>query len=98
MKKTITLKNIAILILISIFCFSFVRQQLTMKKIEVQINQSQEDLEKLKESNEKLKEEVNLSKTDAYIEKMARERLGMVKPGEKKVQLSGNNNDSSTKK
>lgn len=98
MRKTITLKNIAILILILIFCFSFVRQQLTMRKIEVQINESQEELKKVKENNEKLKEEVNLSKTDAYIEKMARERLGMVKPGEKKVQISENNNDSSTKK
>ncbi|GIM30181.1 dihydroorotate dehydrogenase [Clostridium polyendosporum] len=98
MRKTITLKNIVIVILISIFCFSFVRQQLTMRKIEIQINESQEELEKIKQNNEKLKEEVDLSKTDSYIEKMARERLGMIKPGEKKVQLNGNTNDSSTNK
>lgn len=41
------------------------------------------DLTALRRENEKLKEELDRLKTDAYIEQEARARLGLVKPGER---------------
>ncbi|MBK1809593.1 septum formation initiator family protein [Clostridium sp. YIM B02505] len=95
MKKKFTLKNIAILLIVSIFVFSFIRQEITMHKISTQVSERQLELNKVKAVNDRLKDEVNMSKTDAYSEKMAREKLGMIKPGEKKVLTS--NDSSSTK-
>lgn len=40
---------------------------------------------KLKEENIKLQDEIELSKTDKYIEKLAREKLGLIKDGETPV-------------
>lgn len=85
MKKKFALKNVIIIILITIFCVSFIRQELAMKRIKETVSQKQEELEKLKEQNDRLKEEVESTNTDTYIEKMARERLGMIKEGEKVV-------------
>lgn len=38
-----------------------------------------------KEKNQKLQDEIKMSKSDAYIEKLARERLGLIKEGETPV-------------
>ncbi len=43
------------------------------------------ELEKAQEENKKLQDEVQLSKTDKYIEKLAREKLGLIKEGETPV-------------
>lgn len=40
---------------------------------------------RLKEENKELQDEVELSKTDKYIEKLAREKLGLIKEGETPV-------------
>lgn len=85
MKKRFTLRNIAILVLISVFCISFIRQELAVRNIKKNMQVQQQELDKVKEKNETLKDEVSQSKSEQYIEKMARERLGMVKPGEKAV-------------
>jgi cell division protein FtsB len=85
MEKRFTLKNIVMLILILVFCFSFVRQEVAMRSIKKEILSKQQELEKLKEKNDRLRDEVDQSKTDAFIEKMARDRLGMIKEGEKSV-------------
>jgi cell division protein FtsB len=72
-----------------------------MRKIDKQVTERQVELDKVKEKNDRLKDQVNMSKTDAYSEKMAREKLGMIKPGEKKVITKDNNtvsNDSSSTK
>lgn len=42
----------------------------------------EKELSSVRRQNEKLKEEVERLKTDAYIEQQARARLGLVKPGE----------------
>lgn len=101
MRNKFTLKNIAILLIFSIFSFSFIRQEVTMRKIDKQVTERQIELDKVKEKNDRLKDQVNMSKTDAYSEKMAREKLGMIKPGEKKIITKDNNtvsNDSSSTK
>jgi cell division protein FtsB len=43
----------------------------------------QRELVELREQNQALRSEVELLEDPAYVEKMAREKLGLVKPGEK---------------
>lgn len=75
------------LILIAVICAYFIyimvgqeklliQKQNEMKKIEAKI----EDEKALNEELQKQKQEVN---SDSYVERIAREKLGMVKPGEK---------------
>ncbi|MGL5244464.1 MAG: FtsB family cell division protein [Sarcina sp.] len=85
MKKKLTFTNIILILLISIFCISFIRQEFAINRIDKQIVEKQKELEKLKETNDKLKNEAEMTSSDEYIEKQARERLGMIKPGEKVV-------------
>lgn len=65
--------------------YILISTQLAMNKIKKELTVSQQELIKLKDKNQKLQDEVNLSKTDAYIEKLARERLGLIKEGETPV-------------
>jgi cell division protein FtsB len=61
-----------------------------MYSINRQIEQVEQEEQSVMEKNQKLKDEVKLSKSDSYIEKLARERLGLVKPGETPVIDSSN--------
>ena len=82
-----TLKKILIIGFIFIFSFGYVRQMLTINRIQKEIAEKQTQLEEIKAKNDRLQDEVNKineGSTD-YLEKLARERLGMIKPGEKVV-------------
>lgn len=96
MKKRMNLKNVVIIILIAIFVISYIRQEVTMNKIQKGIEAKQTQLNELKDKNKKLQDEVNQSSTDKYIEKMARERLGMIKDGEKVITNSDSSQDKSS--
>ncbi len=61
-----------------------------MYSINRQIEQVEQEEQSVMDKNQKLKDEVKLSKSDSYIEKLARERLGLVKPGETPVIDSSN--------
>lgn len=61
-----------------------------MYSINRQIGQVEQEEQSVMDKNQKLKDEVKLSKSDSYIEKLARERLGLVKPGETPVIDSSN--------
>lgn len=95
MEKRITLKNIVIVFLLVVFCFSFIRQQKAIKKLDNDITQKQQELEKLREDNELLQQKVENINSEEFAEKLARERLGLVKDGEKVV---NNSNESSNSK
>lgn len=45
----------------------------------------QQQVQELQQRNTALREELHLVQSDAYIEKTAREKLGLVKPGETRV-------------
>lgn len=92
-KKRMNLKNMVIIILIAILVISYVRQELTMNKIHKDIEAKQTQLNELQDKNKKLQDEVNQSSTDEYIERMARERLGMIKNGEKVITNSDSPQD-----
>ncbi|MEW6173192.1 MAG: septum formation initiator family protein [Bacillota bacterium] len=46
------------------------------------VAQSEQELESIREQNKALWERVRLLQSDAYVESLAREKLGLVKPGE----------------
>ncbi len=85
MIKKIKGKNLIILLLCLVFLFGFIRQERAIKRIESEIANKQTELETLKKKNKQLEEEVKSANSDEYIETLARERLNMVKPGEKIV-------------
>lgn len=84
-KKKFKLKNVVVLIMIFYGCYIFVSQQIKIQKIRQEMTIKQSELKELQEKNKKLQDEVKMSKSDIYIEKLARERLGLIKPGETPV-------------
>lgn len=85
MKKKVSLKKVLIVLFSAYVCYIIGSTQISMIKIRKELNVRQQELTKLQEKNEKLQDEVKMSKTDDYIEKLARERLGMIKDGETPV-------------
>lgn len=87
MEKKLMLKKIIIAGCIVFFVFSYIRQSVTMNRIQKEINSKQLQLDEVKQKNERLQDEVEKINSDSsdYLEKLARERLGMIKPGEKVV-------------
>lgn len=86
MRKKTTLKNLIISFMCIALIYNVVNQQLTMRRIRSQYKEKQTELNSLKMKNDKLNEEVKASQTNpSYMEKLARERLGYVKPGEESV-------------
>ena len=87
MEKKIILKKVIIAAFIVFFAFSYIRQNLTMSRIQKEIDNKQLQLEEIQQKNDRLREEVEKINSDSadYLEKLARERLGMIKPGEKVV-------------
>ena len=87
MEKKLILKKIIIAVCIVFFVFSYIRQSVTMNRIQKEIDSKQSQLDEVKQKNERLQDEVEKINSDSsdYLEKLARERLGMIKPGEKVV-------------
>ena len=78
-------KIIIFLLIFGNICYIFISQQIKMYSIQKQITLQQREEQVVKEKNQKLQDEIKMSKTDAYIEKLARERLGLIKEGETPV-------------
>lgn len=86
MKKKMSLSKILILAILIYSAVSVVIQQIKINKIKNEISVQTEELKSVKEVNQKLQDEVQMSKTsDAYLEKLARERLEYIKNGETPV-------------
>lgn len=85
MIKKLRGKNLIILVLCLVFLFGFVRQERAMKRIEKEIANKKTELEQIKEKNRELEEQVKSANSEEYNETLARERLNMVKPGEKVI-------------
>lgn len=85
MKKRFKFKNIIILLIIIYIGYIFINQQVIIHRVKKEIVNSQVELRMLESENNKLKDELELSKTDKFLEKLARERLGLIKKGETPV-------------
>lgn len=82
MKKNVNFKKIVFFLLFIYAGYIFVNQQIIIGNIKKQVIQRKAELESLQEKNQKLQDEVKMSKSDSYIEKLAREKLNLIKEGE----------------
>lgn len=87
MKKRLTLNKVIIIVIFAVFIFSLIRQGVALKRIKENLSVERQNLNQLKEENEKLQAEVESAQSDhEYIEKLARERLGLIKDGEQVIE------------
>ena len=86
MKKNINLKIISVVLIIGIFSVSLIKQVVVLRRIKKEISTQTQELEQLKEKNIKLQAELDRAQANhEYIEKLARERLGLIKEGEQQI-------------
>lgn len=85
MKKKFSIKNTILVFSVVYVCYILINQQVTMMRQKNEIQKYNVELQKKKDEKKVLLDEVELSKTDKYIEKLAREILGLVKEGETPV-------------
>ncbi|QBD83948.1 septum formation initiator family protein [Clostridium tetani] len=78
-------KKIICILLTFYVCYIFGKQQIIINNINTQIAEKTLEHEEVKIKNQKMLEEIDMTKTNDYIEKLAREKLGLVKPGENTV-------------
>lgn len=86
MKKNINLKIISVVLIIGIFSVSLIKQVVVLRRIKKEISTQTQELEQLKEKNIKLQAELYRAQgNNEYLEKLARERLGLIKEGEQQI-------------
>ncbi|AJA49776.1 septum formation initiator [Clostridium pasteurianum DSM 525 = ATCC 6013] len=85
------IKYLLIGIVIINICYIFINQQLTMRRIQLTIQDRNMESQKVKSQNAKLQNEIKISQSDKYSEKLAREKLGLIKEGEIPVVNASNN-------
>lgn len=86
MKKNVNLKGIIIVLVIGFFSTSVIKQVIVLKRIKSDISTQAQELEELKEKNIKLQAELDRAQSNnEYLEKLARERLGLIKEGEQQI-------------
>lgn len=91
MRKKFKLKYLIIGVVVINLCVLFINQQLTMNRIQAKIQDKTEETQKIESENQKLQSEIKTSQSDEYSEKLAREKLGLIKQGEVPV-VNGSNN------
>ncbi|MDL2206096.1 septum formation initiator family protein [Eubacteriales bacterium OttesenSCG-928-N13] len=69
-------------ILLVVFLGVYVSQTSYMNHQDDQIAQLQQQRDDAANENAELERKINFSKTDAYVERVAREEFGLIKPGE----------------
>lgn len=91
MKKNVNLKGIIVVLIIGVFSISLMKQLTVLRRIKNDIAIQTKELEELKEKNVKLQAELDRAQSNnEYLEKLARERLGLIKEGEQQVIPSDN--------
>lgn len=85
MKKGSRVKSFGLAAVTIIFVVSFIKQEITKKRLDDEKTKVEQQMEILKKENVELTEEVKNSKSDAGVERQARERLGMIKKGEQVI-------------
>ncbi len=71
-----------LIIVIVIFAFKLMMNIRKVNRMEDRLNSLQQQVQNQIEENKELKEEIERVKSPEYVEKVAREELGLVKPGE----------------
>jgi len=71
-----------LIIVIVIFAFKLMMNIRKVNQMEDRLNNLQQQVQNQIEENKELKEEIERVRSPEYVEKVAREELGLVKPGE----------------
>lgn len=79
------LPGLLLVVLLFYLILSFASQFNRLYAMQQDLQQIQFQLGELQKKNAELKEQLKLVQSDAYIEQIARERLGLVKPGEARI-------------
>lgn len=66
-----------------IAAFNFYQNMTRINQIETQIKEIETQISQAEAKNKKLQNQIENSNNNEYIEEVAREKLGLVKPGEK---------------
>ena len=82
-KNKVDYLRLVLIIVLVYFSITFVRQQLNINEYNVKISSIKEDIDETKAKIEELQEKKEKVNDAKYIEKIAREELGLVKPYEK---------------
>lgn len=82
LKRIIPLFLIFVLIIFTYQIFNNYRQ---ISELEKSIEETEAEIDDTKESNLELERELRLVDNPNYIERLAREKLGLVKPGEELI-------------
>ncbi len=83
--KKFNYKKIILLVVALYVGFIFINQQITIFRQHRDIQKYTGELQTAQEEKQKLEDEIKLSEDKAYIEKIAREKLGLVKKGESSI-------------
>lgn len=72
-------------VLIAYFIFSFSTQFNRLSIMQRDVLAVEQQVKDLQKKNADLREQLKLVQSDAYVEQVAREKLGLVKPGESRI-------------
>ncbi len=70
------------LVMVGLFIMAVYAKAADLYQYKLQLAQARKEQEQVVEKNIELMKEISYQDTDAYMEKVARERLGLVKPNE----------------
>jgi cell division protein DivIC len=70
------------ILLLILFATSLVRNVLKFQKVNAKLEKAKEQLSLTEKENTKIKEKLKSVQTEAYMEKQARDKLGLAKEGE----------------
>ncbi len=76
----IVISIVAVIVIVA--AFNFWQNIEKMNHLQSKIDEMEEKIEKAEAENEELKEQLENTNDPEYIEEVAREKLGLVKPGE----------------
>ncbi|MEA4849056.1 MAG: septum formation initiator family protein [Clostridiaceae bacterium] len=82
-KRKLRLKNIFMTVFVVYAVITIINQQFTISELKEAEQYELSKIETVKKDNDSLLEMINNATSVEYIEKMAREQLGLVKSGEK---------------
>ncbi|NLU10816.1 MAG: septum formation initiator family protein [Tepidanaerobacter acetatoxydans] len=81
-KKKFKIRHLLFLLFLIYVTSTLVMQQCKIAKLAQQETQLKARMKEVTEQRKELEEEISLLHTDEYIERVARDELGLVKPGE----------------
>lgn len=81
-KRKLKFSHIIFLVLVCYFGYTLLSQQLMISRKKSELCKYKEQNKKIEEENKYLSDQIEYSKTDEYKEKLAREKIGLIKPGE----------------